>query len=106
MFHFIVRFEPRPGKVAAFREELLRVIATTRTEAGCVSIRAFETVREPAGFAIHSAWVDEGAFDTHAGLPHTVHFVQAAEALLTHAIEGLRTREIGGASVSPGLPAE
>lgn len=95
-FHFIVRFEPRPGKAEEFREELLRVLPPTRVEPGCIAIRAFESVREPQVFAIHSEWVDEAAFEFHSTLPHTVAFVEAADRLLTRSIEGLRTREIGG----------
>lgn len=94
--HFIVRFEPRPGQAEAFREEVLRVIPPTRREAGCIAIQAFESLREPLTFAIHSEWVDEAAFKLHTTLPHTVRFLQAAGNLLTHPVEGLRTREIGG----------
>ena len=93
--HFFVRFEPRLGKEDAFREELLRVVAITRTEPACLAIDAFESQREPLLFAIHSEWRDEAAFELHAGLPHTVRFLQAAEELLTHPIEGLRTRRLG-----------
>lgn len=93
-FHFIVRFEPQPGKESAFREELQRVAVPTRAESGCLSNRVFESVREPLVFAIHSEWVDEAAFELHAQLPHAVHFLEAAEKLLTHPVQGLRTREI------------
>jgi quinol monooxygenase YgiN len=47
-------------------------------------------------FAIHSEWVDEAAFELHAKLPHTVRFLQAAEKLLAHPVQGLRTRHIAG----------
>src|SRR5580704_8911456 len=50
--HFIVRFEPLPGKAAAFREELMRVLEPSRAEAGCLSIHIYESVGEPARFAI------------------------------------------------------
>ena len=93
--HFFARFEPLPGKTAPFREELLRVIASSKAEAGCLAIRAFESLGEPSEFTIHSEWRDEAAFETHAQLPHTARFVAAAGTLLTHAIQGLRTREIG-----------
>ena len=94
--HFLVHFEPQPGEAPAFREELLRVLDPARREAGCLSIHAFESIREPATFAIHSEWVDEAAFDRHAQLPHTVQFLEAAEKLLTHPVAGLRSRQIGG----------
>ena len=95
-FHFIVRFEPQPGKAAEFREELLHVAEPTRAEPGCLAMRVFESLREPAGFAIHSEWVDEAAFDLHATLPHTIRFLAAAEKLLAHPVEGFRSREIAG----------
>lgn len=93
--HFIVRFEPRPGKEQAFREELLRVVEPTRAESGCLGIHVFESLREPFVFAIHSEWADEAAFELHARLPHTVRFLAAAKELLTHPVEGLRARQIG-----------
>ena len=95
-FHFIVRFEPLPGKEAAFRDELLRVNEPSRAEAGCLRIDVFESLREPFVFAIHSEWVDEASFELHAALPHTVRFLAAAETLLTHPVQGLRLRHIGG----------
>ena len=94
--HFFVRLEPLPNKEAEFREELLRVIEATRSESGCVSIRAFESLREPFTFAIHSEWADEAALEMHSQLPHTLRFVRATEELLTHDLKGVRTREIGG----------
>jgi quinol monooxygenase YgiN len=94
--HFFVRFEPRPGKEKEFREELLQVVRPTQAEPGCVAIHIFESLREPFVFAIHSEWVDEAAFERHAQLPHTVRFLQAADELLTHAVQGLRSRRIAG----------
>ena len=93
--HFIVRFEPQPGKEAEFRQAMLRNVEPSRAEKGCLALRTFESIREPKVFAIYSEWVDEAAFELHARLPHTVRFLEAAEKLLTHPVQGLRTREIG-----------
>lgn len=73
---------------------MLRVVDPTRAEAGCLAIHIFESLGEPLKFAIHSEWVDEAAFERHAQLPHTVRFLKAAEALLTHPVQGLRARQI------------
>ena len=94
--HFMVRLAPLPGKEAAFREELLRVVEPSRAEIGCLSIHVFESLREPFVFAIHSEWADEAAFEFHTTLPHTVRFLAAAETLLTHSVQGLRLHHIGG----------
>ena len=95
-FHFIVRFQPRPGMAGAFREELLRVNEPSRDEVGFLRIDVFESAREPLEFAVHSEWVDEAAFDLHAELPHTAAFIAAAAKLLTHPVQGLRLKQIGG----------
>lgn len=95
-FHFIVRFEPKPGMESAFREELVRVSGPSRAEPGCIRLDVFESVREPVVFTIHSEWVDEAAFELHTTLPHTVRFLSAAEEMLTHAVQGLRLRQFGG----------
>jgi quinol monooxygenase YgiN len=94
--HSFIRFEPRPGKADEFREEVLKVNGPSREEPGCIRIDVFESLREPITFAIHSEWVDEAAFELHATLPHTVRFLESAEKLLTHPVQGLRTRQIAG----------
>ena len=94
--HFFVRFEPLPEKEMEFREELLRIVEPSRAEPGCLALHVFESLREPFVFAIHSEWVNEAAFELHAQLPHTVRFLGAAKELLTHPVQGLRSREIGG----------
>ena len=94
--HTFVRFEPLPDEEMTFREELLRVVEPTRAEMGCLGIAIFESLREPFVFAIHSEWVDEAAFELHAQLPHTVRFLGATKELLTHPVQALRSRQIGG----------
>lgn len=96
--HFIVSFDPKPTDVAVFREELLRMIEPSRREPGCLRIDVFESVRAPYVFSIHSEWIDEGAFDLHASLPHTTRFLSVAEELLGRPVQGLRLRQFGGGS--------
>lgn len=81
---------------------MLQLVEPTRTEIGCLAIRAFESLRAPFVLAIHSEWVDEAAFELHSQLPHTFRFLSAAEELLGHPDEGLRSREIWG---GPGAGA-
>jgi quinol monooxygenase YgiN len=83
--------------------ELMRVVELTRTEKGCLSIRAFESVREPVAFGIYSEREDEAACDLHAQMPHTARFIAAAEQLLGRPVEGLRSHLIGGGAAPAGL---
>jgi quinol monooxygenase YgiN len=92
--HFIVRFEPLPGREDEFREALRGVAESSRTEAGCLGMTIFESLRDPVSFAIHSEWVDEAGFDRHAEFPHTKRFLETAEKLLTHPVQGQRLRPL------------
>jgi quinol monooxygenase YgiN len=46
-------------------------------------------------FTFHSRWTDEAAFETHAGLPHTVRFVERMQPLIDHPFEATRATPIG-----------
>ena len=89
------RFHARPGKEGAVAEALLEVIVPTREEAGCLSIHAFQSVRDSQIFYIHSRWKDEAAFDYHAGLPHTIRFIQRVEPLIDGPLDVTRAELIG-----------
>jgi quinol monooxygenase YgiN len=78
------RFHARPGDEGAVDNALRTVVAASREEAGCLSIHAFRSARDSRLFYIHSRWVDEAAFDTHAGLPHTVRFIERVQPLIDH----------------------
>ena len=67
----------------------------TRSEPGCLSIHAFRSVGDRQLFYIHSRWKDEAAFESHAGLPHTVRFIASVTPLIDHALDVARTELIG-----------
>ena len=91
------RFRARPGHEAAVEAALRDVVPPTREEAGCVSIQAFRSTRDRQLFYIHSRWTDEAAFETHAGLPHTVRFIARVEPLLDHALDVTRAEPLDSA---------
>ena len=66
------RFHARAGHESAVEEALRNVVAPSREEAGCLSIQAFRSAGDPRLFYIHSRWVDEAAFNLHAGAALTV----------------------------------
>jgi hypothetical protein len=80
--HVFVRLEPLQGKAMEFREHLLRVIGLTRNAVGCLGIRAFESLREPTEFTIPDCRT-------------RFQFLAAAKELLSHPVQGFRSREIG-----------
>lgn len=88
------RFHARAGQELAVAEALRAVLGPTREEAGCQNIHAFRSIRDRGLFYIHSRWTDEAAFDLHAKLPHTVHFIQQVEPLIDHPLDVTRAELI------------
>jgi len=88
------RFHARPGNEGAVADALRAVVAPSREEPGCVGIHAFRSIRDPRLFYIHSRWKDEAAFETHAGLPHTVRFLERVAPLIDHALDVTRAEHI------------
>ncbi|HXN24405.1 MAG TPA: putative quinol monooxygenase [Candidatus Dormibacteraeota bacterium] len=89
------RFYACAGNESAVEEELRKVLGPSREEAGCLSVHAFRSTRDPRLFYIHSRWTNEAAFENHASLPHTVRFIERVESLIDHPLEVTRAELIG-----------
>jgi quinol monooxygenase YgiN len=88
------RFHAQPGKERDVERAVREVLLPSRAEPGCVRIQAFRSVKDRQLFYIHSQWKDEAAFETHAGLAHTVRFLGAMERLVDQPLEISRTRPL------------
>ncbi len=75
-------------------QAILDVAKPTQEETGCLAYGAFRSVRDPRLFFIHSRWIDNDAFEKHAKLPHTVHFVERVEQIIDHELDVNRTSSI------------
>ena len=73
---------------------MFEVQGPTRKEHGCLSYGAFQSVRDPDEFYIHTRWTDMAAFERHAELPHTVTFVAAVEPLLDHPFKVILSKQL------------
>jgi quinol monooxygenase YgiN len=78
------RLHARPGKRNEVHQAMFDVQGPTREEPGCLGYGAFQSVRDPDEFYIHSRWKDMAAFERHVGLAHTVRFAERVEPLLDH----------------------
>jgi len=92
--HIFARFHARPGNETAIAEALNDVLGPTREEAGCLGIQTFRSIRDRRLFYIHSRWISEEAFETHATLPHTVRFIERVEPLIDHSLDVTRSELI------------
>ena len=60
------RLHARPGKQKEVHQAMFEVQGPTRKEHGCLSYGAFQSVRDPDEFYIHTRWTDMAAFERHA----------------------------------------
>ncbi len=93
--YVFVRLHAREGQESAVEEALRGVTGPSREEAGCLSFHTFRSMRDRRLFYIHSRWMNEAAFQTHAELPHTVRFLERVDALLDQPRDVARTEMIG-----------
>ena len=93
--YVFVRLHTREGRENAAADALREVLGPTRMESGCLGIHAFHSIRDPRLFYIHSRWKNEGAFDAHAKLPHTVDFMKRMEPLIDHPFDVTRMEMLG-----------
>ncbi len=89
------RFHARAGNENGVEEALGNVLVPSRGEAGCLTIHAFRSIRDPRLFYIHSRWTNEDAFENHVTLPHTVRFIERVESLIDHPLDVTRAELIG-----------
>ncbi|HEV7386756.1 MAG TPA: putative quinol monooxygenase [Phenylobacterium sp.] len=88
------RFHAGPGQAEAVAAALGDVVPPSRAEPGCAFIEAYRSIQDPDLFHIHSRWVDEAAFELHAGLAHTVAFLERVRPLIDHPLEVSRARPL------------
>jgi quinol monooxygenase YgiN len=86
------RFHAAEGNEESVAATIREVVPQTRAEPGCRGIEAHRSLRDVRLFYIHSRWVDEAAFEIHAGLPHTVRFIERVERLVDQPLEVTRAR--------------
>jgi len=88
------RFHAREGRQDELAVAIAEVVSLTRAEAECLEIEGFRDTRDARLFFIHSRWLDEAAFESHAGRPHTVRFLEAAQLLIDHPLDVRRATRL------------
>lgn len=77
-FVSIAVIKAKTGKVDILKKELLRLIAPTRNEEGCLEYILYEDEELPGHFYMRETFVNKEAFEVHI---QTVHFLNFASQL-------------------------
>jgi len=64
------------------RDELLKLVAPTRGEEGCIEYRLHQDSENPALFVFYENWEDEGCLARHMESDHFKAYIRAVDGLL------------------------
>jgi quinol monooxygenase YgiN len=80
----IARFRAKAGQESRLRQEMQRLLAPTRAEAGCISYDLHQSQSDPALFVFYENWASQAALDAHVQTPH----LQAMMKLVPDLVDG------------------
>lgn len=66
----IARVRAKAGRQARLRQELQRLLAPTRAEAGCISYDLHQSQTDPALFVFYENWKSQADLDAHFETAH------------------------------------
>lgn len=93
------RFHAREGQEAAVAAAIREGVRASRKEPGCLASHAYGSTSDSRLFYIHARWTDEAAFEIHAGMPHTVRFLERVLPLIDHPLDVTRARPLDWSQV-------
>ena len=83
----IARIRAKTGRAQRVKEELLKLLAPTRAESGCINFDMHQGTTDPAQFLFLENWTSEAALEAHFETPHIKKWLRQAEGLLAEPLE-------------------
>ena len=83
----IARIKAKADRAQRVKEELLKLLAQTRAENGCINFDMHQGATDPAQFLFHENWTSEAALKAHFETPHIKTWLKQAEELLAEPLE-------------------
>jgi quinol monooxygenase YgiN len=91
----VVRIKAKAGLEGRVKQELIKLLAPTRAEPGCINFDLHQAADDPALFLVHENWVSEEALQQHFKMAYLRAWLGEAEALLAEPMELTRWYRTG-----------
>jgi len=75
----VANIHARADKIDLVKAELLKLIATTRSEKGCIRYDLHQDNDDPAHFLFYENWESRELWQTHMSAPHLTAYMAATE---------------------------
>lgn len=83
----VATIKAKPGMEERVKEELLALVAPTRSEAGCLNYDLHQALDDSSLFVFYENWQSKGDLDKHLQTPHLQAFLGKADQLLARPID-------------------
>jgi quinol monooxygenase YgiN len=78
----VAKVTAKTDQIEAVKAELLKMIAPTRQEQGCIEYRLHQDNHNPAVFIFYENWENPACVEQHMNAPHFKAYVAAVSDLL------------------------
>jgi len=83
----LAMFKAKPGLEERVREELLKLVAPTCAESGCINYDLHQNSDDKAQFMLYENWVSKKDLDAHLEMPYLEHFKSIADEILAEPLQ-------------------
>jgi hypothetical protein len=99
----IARIKAKPGMEQQMQQDLLGLLAPTRSESGCITFDLLQDTQDSTTFVLYENWDDRAAVDAHFQQPYVKQVLKAYEETLAEPIAVMSLSKIEP-SQSQNLP--
>lgn len=78
----VARILAKPEKTALVQQELVKLIAPTRAEEGCINYNLHQDHENPALFLFYENWATRDLWQKHMANTHLAAFIAATEGAI------------------------
>ncbi|MGL6341163.1 MAG: putative quinol monooxygenase [Waterburya sp.] len=82
----IAHIKAKPGMEQRMQQDLLGLLAPTRSEPGCITFDLLSDINDPTVFILYENWENQAAIDAHFEQPYVKQVLQAYEVTLAEPI--------------------
>ena len=87
----VAKIVAKKESIEALKAELIKMIAPTRREDGCIAYRLHQDNADPSVFIFYETWQNQTCLSQHMNSPHFKQYVIATEALIAEKTVHLMT---------------
>jgi quinol monooxygenase YgiN len=83
----VARIKTKKGMDESVKQELMALVAPTRSEKGCINYDLHRSIDDRSVFMFYENWVSKEDLDKHLAMPYMRAFMEKAEKLLAEPAE-------------------